>query len=85
MAQGEIHVASVNDIDTPPECLTDQALCMFSRTFQALTYVNDSIGRVGNKLLEAEIRGLVYALKLTKVGMTLPATTFVQLCSHHEK
>ena len=54
--RGEIHAAPVNDVDTPPERLTDAALRMFARTFPALGRVNDAIGRVGDRSLEAEVR-----------------------------
>ena len=54
--RGEIHAAPVNDVDTPPERLTDAALRMFARTFPALGRVNDAIGRIGDRSLEAEVR-----------------------------
>ena len=50
----EIHVAPVNDIDTPPKHLTNTALCMFARTFPALNHINEAIGRIGDRSLEAE-------------------------------
>ena len=54
--RGEIHAAPVNDVDTPPEHLTDAALRMFARTFPALDRVNEAIGRIGDRSLEAEVR-----------------------------
>ena len=54
--RGEIHAAPVNNVDTPPERLTDNALRMFTRTFPALGRVNDAIGRIGDRSLEAEVR-----------------------------
>ena len=53
---GEIHTAPVNDVDTPPKHLTDAALRMFARTFPALDRVNEAIGQIGDRLLEAEVR-----------------------------
>ena len=53
---GEIHAAPVNDVDTPPKRLTDTALRMFARTFPALDRVNEAIGRIGDRSLEAEVR-----------------------------
>ena len=41
---GEIHATPVNDINTPPKCLTDIALRMFAHTFPALDHVNKAIG-----------------------------------------
>ena len=54
--RGEIHAVPVNDVDTPPERLTDAALRMFARTFPALDRVNEAIGRIGDRSLEAEVR-----------------------------
>ena len=54
--RGEIHAAPVNNVDTPPERLTDTALRMFARTFPALDRINEAIGRIGDRLLEAEVR-----------------------------
>ena len=54
--RGEIHAAPVNDVDTPPERLTDAALRMFARTFPALDRINEAIGRIGDRSLEAEVR-----------------------------
>ena len=54
--RGEIHAAPVNDVDTPPERLTDAALRMFARTFPALDRVNEAIERIGDRSLEAEVR-----------------------------
>ena len=45
---GEIHAAPVNDVDMPPEHLTDALLHMFARTFPALDHVNEVIGRIGH-------------------------------------
>ena len=56
--RGEIHAAPVNDVDTPPERLMDAALRMFARTFPALDRVNEAIGRIGDRSLEAEVRRL---------------------------
>ena len=53
---GEIHTAPVNEVDTPPERLTDAALRMFACTFPALDRINDAIGRIGDWSLEAEVR-----------------------------
>ena len=54
--RGEIHAAPVNDVDTPPERLTDAALRMFARTFPALDRVHEAIARIGDRSLEAEVR-----------------------------
>ena len=54
--RGEIHTAPINDVDTPPERLTDAALRMFARTFPALNRVHDAIARIGDRSLEAEVR-----------------------------
>ena len=53
--RGEIHAAPVNDVNTPPERLTDTAQCMFVRTFPALDCVNEAIGRIDDRSLEAEV------------------------------
>ena len=53
---GEIHAAPVNNVDSPPECLTDTALRMFAHTFLALDCVNEAIGRIRDRSLEAKIR-----------------------------
>ena len=53
--RGEIHAAPVNDVDTPPKHLTDTALRMFARTFPALDRVNEAIGRIGDRSLEAAV------------------------------
>ena len=53
--RGEIHVAPINDVDTPPKHLTNAALLMFGRTFLALDHINEAIGRIGDRSLEAEI------------------------------
>ena len=54
--RGEIHAAPVNDVDTPPERLTDAVLCMFARMFPALNRVHEAIARIGDRSLEAEVR-----------------------------
>ena len=54
--RGEIHMAPVNGINTPPERLTDAALCMFACTFPALDHINEAIGRISDWSLEAEVR-----------------------------
>ena len=54
--RGEIHAAPVNDVDTPPKRLTDTALRMFVRTFPALDRVNEAIGQISDRLLEAKVR-----------------------------
>ena len=54
--RGEIHAAPINDTDTPPECLTNAALCMFACTFPALDRVNEAIGQISDRSLEAEVR-----------------------------
>ena len=54
--RGEIHAAPVNDVDTPPEQLTDAALRMFVRTFPALNRVHEAIAQIGDRSLEAEVR-----------------------------
>ena len=54
--RGEIHAAPVNDVDTPPERLTDAALRMFARTFPTLNHVQEAMGRIGDRSLEAEVR-----------------------------
>ena len=53
--RGEIHAAPVNDVDTPPKRLTDTALRMFVCTFPTLDRVNEAIGRIGDRLLEAKV------------------------------
>ena len=54
--RGEIHAAPVNDVDTPPEHLTDAALRMFAHTSPAMNRVNEAIGRIGDRSLEAKVR-----------------------------
>ena len=66
---GEIHAAPVNDVDTPPECLTDTALCMFAHTFPALNRINEVIGQIGDRSLEAEVhhhQGLSIHMEVNK-------------------
>ena len=54
--RGEIHAAPINDVDTPPERLTDAALHMFACTFPATGRVNEAIRQIGDRSLEAEVR-----------------------------
>ena len=66
---GEIHAAPVNDVDTPPECLTNATLRMFARTFPALNCVNEAIGQISDCSLEAEVRryqGISIRLEVNK-------------------
>ena len=51
----EIHAAPVNNVDSPPKCLTDAVLCMFMCTFPALDRVNEVIGQIRDCSLEAEV------------------------------
>ena len=53
--RGEIHAAPVNDVNTPPKRLTDTALRMFVCTFPTLDRVNEAIGWIGDRLLEAKV------------------------------
>ena len=67
--RGEIHAAPVNDVDTPPKCLTNVALCMFACTFPALDHINKAIGRTVDRSLEAEVhchQGLHIRMEVNK-------------------
>ena len=52
----EIHAAPINNVDTPPEHLTNATLRMFTCTFPSLDHINEAIGRIGDWSLEAEVR-----------------------------
>ena len=53
--RGEIHVAPVNDVDTPPERLTNAALHMFVWTFPTLNHINEAMRWIRDRSLEAEV------------------------------
>ena len=67
--RGEIHAAPINNVNTPAEHLTDAVLCMFARTFPALDCMNEVIGWIGDRSLEAEVchhQGISICIEVNK-------------------
>ena len=54
--RGEIHAAPVNDVETPPERLTVEAMRMFSRHFPIATLVDNALAREQDVGLTCEVR-----------------------------
>ena len=53
---GELHAATVNDLDTPTPHLNEEAMRMLSRHYPAATFVNNALAQEADRGLTAEVR-----------------------------